>query len=75
MENQGGAVKTSRIYPNGGFEYMIGNTDWSVEYLQNIKLATVDSNSAPITIPYDFDHAGIVNTLTPCPPKNYIYLP
>ncbi|HNP24354.1 MAG TPA: hypothetical protein PKM63_18975 [Panacibacter sp.] len=44
------------------FEYMIGNTDWSVEYLQNIKLATVDSNSAPITIPYDFDHAGIVNT-------------
>ena len=41
---------------------MIGNTDWSVEYLQNIKLATVDSNSAPITIPYDFDHAGIVNT-------------
>lgn len=44
------------------FEYMIGNTDWSVEYLQNIKLEAVDSNTAPITVPYDFDHAGIVNT-------------
>ena len=42
------------------FEYMIGNTDWSVQYLQNIKLITTDSLSIPTTIPYDFDHAGIV---------------
>ena len=42
------------------FEYMIGNTDWSVQYQQNIKLITVDSTSLPSTIPYDFDHAGIV---------------
>ena len=42
------------------FEYMIGNTDWSVQYQQNIKLITVDSTSLPSAIPYDFDHAGIV---------------
>lgn len=42
------------------FEYMIGNTDWSVQYLQNVKLIASDSLSIPSTVPYDFDHAGIV---------------
>ncbi len=42
------------------FQYMIGNTDWSVQYQQNIKLITVDSTSIPTTVPYDFDNAGIV---------------
>ena len=42
------------------FQYMIGNTDWSVQFLQNIKLIYVDSTSLPTTVPYDFDHAGIV---------------
>jgi hypothetical protein len=44
------------------FQYLVGNTDWSVQYLQNIKLLVVDSLSIPVTVPYDFDHAGIVNT-------------
>jgi hypothetical protein len=43
------------------FEYLIGNTDWSVEYLQNIKLIAADSASVPVTVPYDFDLSGIVN--------------
>lgn len=42
------------------FQYMIGNTDWSIQYLQNIKLITTDSTKLPIPVPYDFDHAGIV---------------
>jgi len=42
------------------FEYLIGNTDWSVQYLQNVKLIASDSLSIPSTVPYDFDHAGIV---------------
>jgi hypothetical protein len=41
------------------FEYLIGNTDWSVQY-QNIKLIAADSLTTPIPVPYDFDHAGIV---------------
>ncbi len=43
------------------FEFMIGNTDWSVPYLQNVKLITNDSSKAPYTVPYDFDHAGMVS--------------
>lgn len=43
------------------FEYLIGNTDWSVEYLQNIKLLKTESSSQRVTVPYDFDHAGIVD--------------
>jgi len=42
------------------FEYLIGNTDWSVQYYQNVKLIASDSLSIPSTVPYDFDHAGIV---------------
>lgn len=42
------------------FEYLIGNTDWSVQY-QNIKLVARDSTVTPTTVPYDFDHAGLVN--------------
>lgn len=43
------------------FEYLAGNTDWSVQYLQNIKLVATDSMITPIAVPYDFDHAGLVN--------------
>ncbi len=42
------------------FQYLIGNTDWSVQYLQNIKLISPDPKSMPFAVPYDFDHAGIV---------------
>ena len=42
------------------FQYMIGNTDWSVPYLHNIRLVATDSTEIPFTVPYDFDHAGIV---------------
>ena len=33
------------------FQYMIGNTDWSIQYQQNIKLLAEDSTSIPITVP------------------------
>lgn len=42
------------------FEYLIGNTDWSVQYRQNVKLIAKDSVSITSTVPYDFDHAGII---------------
>ena len=44
------------------FEYFIGNTDWSVEFLQNIKLIAADSVAEAIAVPYDFDLSGIVNS-------------
>jgi hypothetical protein len=42
------------------FEYLVGNTDWSVQY-QNIKLIAPDTLATPVTVPYDFDHAGLVS--------------
>jgi len=42
------------------FEYLVGNTDWSVQY-QNIKLVAPDTTAIPVTVPYDFDHAGLVS--------------
>jgi hypothetical protein len=44
------------------FEYLIGNTDWSVQYQQNIKLIAKDSTAKVVPVPYDFDHAGMINT-------------
>ncbi len=45
------------------FQFMIGNTDWSVPGLHNLKL--IRSNDfqrlGPIPIPYDFDVTGFVN--------------
>jgi hypothetical protein len=43
------------------FQYLIGNTDWGVPYLQNIVLITNDTTKTVFAIPYDFDHAGIVD--------------
>jgi hypothetical protein len=46
------------------FEYMIGNTDWSVPAPHNIKLIQTkgESSSRPFAVPYDFDYSGIINT-------------
>lgn len=51
------------------FQYMIGNCDWSVPFLHNTKLISADSVSAPHVVPYDFDHAGIVEAHYANPPE------
>jgi hypothetical protein len=45
------------------FEYMIGNTDWSVPNEHNIKLifARKDEQALPYPVPYDFDYCGLVD--------------
>lgn len=45
------------------FEYMIGNTDWSVPNNHNIKLIfdRNEENQVPYPVPYDFDYCGLVN--------------
>ncbi|MEP6780466.1 MAG: hypothetical protein ABJC26_11300 [Gemmatimonadaceae bacterium] len=42
------------------FEYMIGNTDWSISGLHNISLLR-DSSGTINTVAYDFDWSGAVN--------------
>ena len=46
------------------FQYLIGNTDWSIPALHNIKVikSSDPTKEQPYVIPYDFDYAGIVNT-------------
>ncbi len=52
------------------FEYMIGNTDWSVPARHNIKLVVPkeDTSAIPFPVPYDFDHSGLVKTDYALPP-------
>jgi hypothetical protein len=52
------------------FQYMIGNTDWSIPYYHNIKLLVPknDTNSFPYAVPYDFDVTGFVNAYYASPP-------
>jgi hypothetical protein len=46
------------------FEYMTGNTDWSVPGNHNIKIISskTDSLAPPYVVPYDFDYSGLVST-------------
>lgn len=46
------------------FNFMIGNTDWSVPNLHNCKVLSGLSINNPglgIIVPYDFDYSGLVN--------------
>jgi hypothetical protein len=57
----GESTETETFLKMAVFQYMIGNTDWSVPYLHNIRIIAFDSLSIPSVVPYDFDHAGIVD--------------
>lgn len=46
------------------FNYMIGNTDWSVPTQHNIVILAQPQSERPdlgMIVPYDFDYAGLVN--------------
>ena len=43
------------------FQFMVGNTDWGVPTLHNIKLIASTPTSRPVTVPYDFDWSSLVN--------------
>jgi len=44
------------------FEYLVGNPDWSVSLLHNIKIVQTSPFELPIAVPYDFDYCGVINT-------------
>lgn len=66
----GKTLKAKRVHPTRTqhphmnqislFQYMIGNTDWSVRYLHNIKIIATETKKLPLAIPYDFDWSGAV---------------
>lgn len=44
------------------FQYLIGNTDWSVDPLQNMEIIKVPGKNS-VAVPYDFDLSAFVNTV------------
>ena len=43
------------------FEYMIGNTDWDVAMMRNVRLIRSRETGKVILVPYDFDFSGFVS--------------
>jgi hypothetical protein len=46
------------------FNYMVGNTDWSVPNQHNVKVLSGNNPLYPslgVLVPYDFDYSGLVN--------------
>jgi hypothetical protein len=56
----------------GLFQFMIGNTDWAIANLHNIRLFKLLDHHVPepLAIPYDFDYSGMVNTYYALPDEN-----
>jgi hypothetical protein len=49
------------------FEYLIGNTDWSVVMIHNIRLLQKDGSRLLYPVAYDFDFSGLVNAVYAMP--------
>ena len=43
------------------FQFMIGNTDWSIPAGHNVELIIPAPGAAPKVVPYDFDWSGLVS--------------
>ncbi|MEN0004579.1 MAG: hypothetical protein AAF798_10555 [Bacteroidota bacterium] len=53
------------------FQYMIGNEDWSIPMLRNLKLVQPKDGSPMIPVPYDFDFSGLVDAPYAVPNTNF----
>ncbi len=53
------------------FQCMIGNADWSIKYMRNVKLVRPEPNSLLCTFPYDFDFSGFVSASYAIPNPDY----
>ncbi len=68
-ERLGGEINPLRLHPDATnqsetgpmaiFQYMIGNTDWSIPNQHNVKMLQ-GASTRPIAIPYDFDWSGFI---------------
>ena len=84
LEVPSSTVRSADLVPEvaalyGLFQYMIGNLDWDMvaghageECCHNSKLiaATEQSRTDVISVPYDFDYSGFVNTSYAIPPES-----
>ena len=56
---------------NDLFQYMIGNTDYSVPLIRNNKIFQLEDSSHFFVVPYDFDFSGLVNAPYAVPKSQY----
>lgn len=42
------------------FQYMIGNTDWDMSMMRNVRFVRSKENNKILVVPYDFDFSGFV---------------
>ncbi|HMC77610.1 MAG TPA: hypothetical protein VKH34_10770 [Vicinamibacterales bacterium] len=62
-------VDTDTLMPAMIYEYMIGNTDFSIYALHNVKLVLRPDKSIH-PVPYDFDFSGLVSPPYAAPDRN-----
>lgn len=43
------------------FEYMVGNTDWDIPMMRNVRLIQAGESGKVAVVPYDFDFSGLVS--------------
>ncbi len=43
------------------FEYMVGNTDWDISMMRNVRLIQAGESGKVCVVPYDFDFSGFVS--------------
>ncbi|MEM7368789.1 MAG: hypothetical protein AAF587_09295 [Bacteroidota bacterium] len=72
IENMGVSGRSCNPYATTlmtTFQYMIGNTDYRINNLHNVKLIRPSDPLKQIVypVPYDFDYSGMVNTLYAIP--------
>lgn len=64
------STDTNQILLLSIFQYLIGNTDWSVTAQHNIRLVDVPGKEKSVPVPYDFDWSGLVNAPYATPAAN-----
>jgi hypothetical protein len=63
------AVAADELATVALFQYLIGNTDWSVVYSHNV-VALRAASGAVSAVPYDFDFSGLVDAEYAGPPPS-----
>ncbi|MEL6925722.1 MAG: hypothetical protein AAFO94_16880 [Bacteroidota bacterium] len=53
------------------FQYMIGNADWDIKMLRNVKLMSNKASGMITAVPFDFDFSGLVNAPYAIPNPDY----
>ncbi len=53
------------------FQYMIGNADYDLKMMRNLKMVRPYLGGGVIPVPYDFDFAGLVNPSYALPSSDY----